>query len=112
MNDPKIPSRRYGDYGKLPDPELDALFALSRHDRPDTSRAEYGFETRLLARLHSRRETGSIWAMVSWRLVPFFAACVVALMLWHAEVVAETNDVEQMVFVENPEPLDAWNNLN
>ena len=33
------------------DSQLDALFRAARADAPDTARAEYGFETRLLARL-------------------------------------------------------------
>jgi len=94
------------------DGQLDALFALARASRSDTSAAEFAFETRLLARLRAQTETGPVWAMVSWRLIPFFAACVVALTLWHSQVVAETNEAEQMFYVENPGPLDSWNNLN
>jgi hypothetical protein len=95
-----------------PDADLDALFAQARERRPDTSKAEYAFETRLLARLREERETSSIWAMVSWRLIPFFAACVVALTLWHSQVVTETSDAEQVAYVENPEPLDSLRTLN
>jgi hypothetical protein len=94
------------------DGQLDALFALARARHPDTSAAEFAFETRLLARLRAQQETGSIWAMVSWRLMPFFAVCVVALTLWHSQVVTETNDAEQTCYVENPGPLDSWNTLN
>jgi hypothetical protein len=94
------------------DGRLDALLALARANRLDTSAAEFAFETRLLARLLAREETGSIWAMVSWRLLPFFAVCVVALTIWHSQVVTETNEAEQMAYVENPGPLDSWNNLN
>lgn len=95
-----------------PDEQLDALFALARTRRPDTSAVEYAFETRLLAHLRARRETGSIWAMASWRMVPFFAACLVALTLWHSQVVSETNEAEQTAYVENPESIDSWNNLD
>jgi hypothetical protein len=94
------------------DEQLDALFAQARTRRPDISAAEFAFETRLLARLRAREEAGSIWAMVSWRLVPFFAVCVVALALWQAEVVTETNDAEQTAYMENPVSLDLWNNLD
>jgi len=87
------------------DGQLDALFAQARARRVDTSKAEYAFETRLLARLRTERETSSVWAMVSWRLIPFFAVCVVALAIWHSEIVTETSDAEQMAYVENPEPL-------
>jgi hypothetical protein len=102
MNDP----------ARRPDADLDALFALARARRPGASAAEYAFETRLLARLRAQRETSSIWAMVSWRLVPFFAACVVALSVWQSRIVTETNDAEQSAYVENPETFDSWNNLN
>ena len=61
-----------------PNSQLDALFASARKHRPDTSAAEFAFETRLLARLRAQKQTSSVWAMVSWRLIPFFAACVVA----------------------------------
>jgi len=94
------------------DAQLDALFAQARANRPDTSAAEFAFETRLLARLRARQETGSIWAMTSWRLIPFFAACAVALTLWNSQVVTEANETEQVIYVENPGLLDSWNNLN
>jgi hypothetical protein len=95
-----------------PDPELDGLFAIARAHRPDTSATEYAFETRLLARLCAARSTDLVWAAVSWRLVPFFAACMVALTLWQAEAVSEANEAEQIAYVENPDALDSWANLN
>ena len=94
------------------DDGLDALFALARAQRPDTDQAEYAFETRLMARLRATRETESVWARVSWRLMPFFAACVVGLAIWHSEVAAEANEAVQVALTENPDAVDTWNNLN
>ena len=94
------------------DADLDALFAAARTRHPDTSKAEFGFETRLMARLHSQQDNGSVWAMVSWRLIPLFAACVVALMIWQVELVHETGDAEQAAFTQSPETLESWGNLN
>ena len=94
------------------DGRLDALFALARARRPDTSAAEFAFETRLLGRLRARQETGSIWAIISWRSIPFFAACVVALTLWHSHVVMEANEAAAMAEIENPATVDLWSNLN
>ena len=37
-----------------PDRQLDALFALARERRPDTSDVEFGFETRLMARVRAQ----------------------------------------------------------
>ena len=95
-----------------PDRQLDALFALARERRADTSDVEFGFETRLMARVRAQKETGSVLAMVSWRLVPFFATCVVALALWQSEVVREADDAQQAAYLQNPEAIDQWNNLN
>jgi hypothetical protein len=90
----------------LPDSELDALFAQARSRRPDTSAVEFAFETRLLARLHARREDHSAWATVSWRLLPFFAACIVALTVWQAEVSSDANDAAAVAVLTNPVAAD------
>ena len=93
-----------------PDPQLERLFALSRANRPDTSAAEFAFETRLLARLRAERQTGSVWALVSWRLIPFFAACVVALTIWQAETSSDASDDEAIAGITNPVAADLWSN--
>ncbi len=62
------------------DPKLDALFAAVRAEPPDTSRLEYGFETRLAARL--REENGASLFAWAWRLCPFFAALALAVAWW------------------------------
>lgn len=93
-----------------PDADLDALFTLARARRPDTSAVEFAFETRLLARLRSKREASSVWAMVSWRLIPFFVACVVALTLWQAEVASDTTDAATIAGLTNPVAADLWSN--
>ncbi len=94
------------------DDGLDALFALARSRRYDTDKAEYSFETRLMARLRAAKEADSIWAVVSWRLMPFFAACVVGLAVWHSQVAADANEAEQMAMTDNPDAVEMWNNLN
>jgi hypothetical protein len=48
--------------------------------------------------------------MVSWRLVPFFAACVVALTLWQAEVASDTTDAATIAGLNNPVAADLWSN--
>lgn len=63
-----------------PDPQLDALFAAARASAPDTSRLEYGFETRLRARL--REDHGASLFAWAWRLCPFFAALTIAVAWW------------------------------
>ena len=62
------------------DQKLDALFAAARASAPDTSRAEFAFETRLAARLRAEN-SASIFAW-AWRLCPFFAALALAVGWW------------------------------
>ena len=68
--------------------KLHALFAAARADERDTSRAEYGFETRLAARL--REEGGGSLSAWAWKLCPFFAALALAATWWgHVNLRAE-----------------------
>ncbi len=78
------------------DKKLDQLFAAARAEEPDTSRLEFGFETRLAARL--REESGASLFAWAWRLWPAFAAVTLAASWWSyaslraeadAEIVAE-----------------------
>lgn len=62
------------------DPQLDALLRAARDSAPETVRGEFGFETRLLARLREERSSG--WMAIAMRLSPFFAALVVAAAFW------------------------------
>jgi hypothetical protein len=74
-----------------PDPQLENLFrAAATEAEAAASRAEFGFETRLLARLREERSASIFsWA---WKLYPFFAAAALAAGIWsraihaHAEV--------------------------
>lgn len=93
-----------------PDPLLDPLFAQARAQRADTSRAEYGFETRLLARLRETARPGrSGLGLVAWKLAPFFALVVVALGIVQYETASQ--DAEQAAALQNPEAVDLFSSL-
>jgi hypothetical protein len=80
---------------------LNELFAAARRAVPETSRLEYAFETRLLARVREERETSvQAWA---WRLCPFFAALAVALTLWSRAVTPK----ETPLFAQMAEERDS-----
>ena len=64
------------------DKRLDELFAAARAQKPDTSRLEFGFETRLMARIREERNQPAPWYALAWRLSPIFAGIVVALGIW------------------------------
>lgn len=69
-----------------PDEKLDALFRAARSVEVNTSRVEFGFETRVAARLGERRASGAagaqLWGGLAWKLAPCFAAIVVVLAGW------------------------------
>jgi hypothetical protein len=60
--------------------KLNALFAAARTAGRDTTGLEFGFETRLAARL--REENGGSVSAWAWRLCPFFAALALAVAWW------------------------------
>jgi len=68
------------------DEQLNELFRAARASRPDMSRAEYGFETRLLAAIRELRNQPTPWATIAWRLMPVFAAIVVVTGAWSYSV--------------------------
>ena len=77
------------------DPMLDRLFEAVREERPDTSRAEFAFETRLMARIRED-QSSSLFAW-AWKLAPFFAAVVIAVGAWSRPTAAELNGTASMV---------------
>lgn len=59
---------------------LERLFYAGRALPPDTARVEFGFETRLLARL---RTESVPWCGDVWKLLPVFGAIVIILGAWN-----------------------------
>lgn len=86
------------------DEQLNKLFQAARADRPDTSQAEYGFETRLRALLRANREQPAPWYAFLWKLMPAFAAVVVALGAWTVtEMGAGSNDLQTAITGDHEE---------
>jgi hypothetical protein len=89
-----------------PDETLERLFHAAREEHCDTSRFEYAFETRFLARLREDRSFGLFaWA---WKLTPFFAAVVLAVGLWNQATASRLTATASLVadaVREHPERL-------
>jgi hypothetical protein len=64
------------------DQQLARLFSAAREAQPDTSRHEWGFETRVMARIREDRSLVTSMFAWAWRLCPFFAALALAAGLW------------------------------
>jgi hypothetical protein len=93
---------------------LDALLARAAAARPDTAAAEYGFETRLMARLRARTRAATmpILGALSWRLLPVFAVIVLVLAFWHERVAADARDAEQITCLQNIDGAGLGYNVN
>jgi len=75
------------DRSHLPDEKLDALLQAARPEDPARlecaggfGRLEFGFETRVLARLREQRS--SSWLAWAWRLCPVAASLALAAGVW------------------------------
>ncbi len=64
------------------DDNLDKLFAAARKAELYKTEREYGFETRVLARIRSDRTENRSFSFWAWRLMPFFALVVICLAIW------------------------------
>lgn len=96
MNDPTFSS-------------LDPLFEQARALRADTTRAEFAFETRLLARLREARPPAHCGiGLFAWRLLPYLALVVLALGVVQVQTERESQQAEQAASLQNPEAVDLF----
>ncbi len=61
---------------------LDRLFADARKAELYDPDMEYGFETRLMARIRAEREGRMPLLLWAWRLIPVFISIVIVLGIW------------------------------
>jgi hypothetical protein len=80
---------------RSPNDPLGALFRAAREDADDFGRIEYGFETRVLARV--REERGSSWLAWAARLCPFAAALAILAGVWSYVHWEDSPDGESVV---------------
>ncbi|MGC3991425.1 MAG: hypothetical protein QM796_17420 [Chthoniobacteraceae bacterium] len=95
------------------DDRLNEMLHAARAAKPDPGRVEYGFETRLLARLRSERQApAQPWYAAAWKLCPAFAAITLVLGVWtwfsppdfssHLAQFSETAQITGMFTGEQP----------
>jgi hypothetical protein len=88
---------------------LDSLFARARTARPDTARAQFAFETRLLARLREARQPErSGMGLLAWRMIPYLAVVVLGLGLVQMETGRESQEAQETASLQNPETVDLF----
>ena len=92
-----------------PDPLLEPLFARARAARPDTARAEFAFETRLLARLREKAAPARAgMGVFAWRLLPFLALVVLGLGVVQVATGSDSQEAEQAASLQNPDAVDLF----
>jgi anti-sigma factor RsiW len=64
------------------DDVIDKLFADARKSAAYDSKREYGFETRVMAKLRAERQQQRPFQFWAWRLIPAFCSIVLALGVW------------------------------
>ncbi len=88
------------------DTKLDALFAAARKSKHYEPTMEYGFETRLMARIRAGREVPGPYVLWAWRLMPLFVSLVVILGIWAYESgQAHDTDLGSIVTIGNEETM-------
>lgn len=86
------------------DDKLDGLFAAARKAKlykPDT---EYGFETRVMAKIRATREGQRSYLLWAWRFIPVFVSIVILLGIWiYASESRSMIDLSALIRIGNEE---------
>ena len=61
---------------------LERLFVEARKSHSYNANLEYGFETRVMAKINEQRRGQSIFFSWAWRLIPAFVSAVLILGAW------------------------------
>jgi hypothetical protein len=84
--------------------KLDGLFAAARKAEPYKKEIEYGFETRLMAKIQAKRERQMPFFFWAWRLIPVFASIVIFLGIWiYSSRYSHMIDLSEITSISNEE---------
>jgi hypothetical protein len=64
------------------DDRIERLFASARKSQPYNANLEYGFETRVMAKIRERRDGQKPFFSWAWRLIPALVVVVMMLGAW------------------------------
>jgi len=88
----------------LNDEKLDRLFAAVRKAEPYKTDMEYGFETRVMAKIRAERERQVPFLLWAWRLIPVFVSLVIFLGIWiYASSYGHMTDMSAITKIGNEE---------
>jgi hypothetical protein len=88
------------------DAKLDMLFAAARKAELYATERDYGFETRVMARIRAERESQKSFLVWEWRLIPLFVSLVIFLGIWiYASESRSLVDLSALTHVGNEEAV-------
>ncbi|HAM50213.1 MAG TPA: hypothetical protein DCP92_05790 [Nitrospiraceae bacterium] len=86
--------------------KLDSLMAAARSAELYDSQREYGFETRVMAKIRAKREAQMPFPLWAWRLIPVFVSIVIFLGIWtYASESTYTADLSAVTNIGNEEVI-------
>jgi hypothetical protein len=86
------------------DEKLDRLFAAAHKAEPYKKEIEYGFETRLMAKIRAQGERQTPFLLWSRRLIPIFASIVIFLgILIYSSRYSHMTDLSAITGIGNEE---------
>jgi hypothetical protein len=86
------------------DEKIDRLFAAARKAKACKTDIEYGFETRLMARIRAIRERQMPFPLWAWRLIPVFVSIVIFLGISiYSSRYSRTADLSAITGIDNEE---------
>ena len=86
------------------DEKLDRLFASARKAKLYKTDMEYGFETRIVARIRAERERQRLFLLWVWRLIPVFVSIVIFLGIWiYSSRYSHMTDLSAIIGIGNEE---------
>jgi hypothetical protein len=88
------------------DNKLDRLFAAARKAELYEPNREYGFETRVMAKIRAQRERQAPFPLLAWRLIPFFVSLVIFLGIWiYSSEPHQITDLSAIANIGNEESM-------
>ena len=86
--------------------KLDRLFAAARKAELYPPENEYGFETRVMARIRAERESERSFFLWEWRLIPLFVSLIIVLGIWiYASESHSSVDLSTLTHIGNEEAV-------
>jgi hypothetical protein len=88
------------------DDKLERLFAAARKAELYRSEMEYGFETRVMAKIRAKNEGRVPYLLWAWRLIPVFISLVILIGIWtYASESSSMIDLNVITRIGNEEAM-------